>query len=172
MDDIIKSLCSKFNSYSEEIMLIKEYKTNKEDWFIVNVISLLDNLKKNNEINDFSIEYKTKENKSIDLQLLKNNVEYFIEFKHWRDKYKNGKNFALSSWFSDGGKFISSDLEKLKRIKNEYNRCYLIIFYTHLDDTEENIKTQSEKFSTRNAPMIYSVFRNDEFYILLFEVFK
>jgi hypothetical protein len=148
LNDISNYLLKIFINHQSEINIIRNFHTKREDWFIVNVLLYLYEIKGKMRISDIDIEIPV-DNRGVDLYFIIDNYKYYIEIKHWINK--KGGNRPLSSWLSKGGGYIDNDITKLKILKDKSvsNNCFIIIFYTCEDETEESINIALNKFKER-----------------------
>jgi hypothetical protein len=162
-----------FNEQKEIIDLLYAHLTQKEDWFVANLLLLLHKNKDEFSIKDFRIE---KEN--IDLFIEYDNRKIYCEIKYWidkqREKRKGVASYKLSSYLSDKSGFWKSNLERLvKKRKDESADCYFLIFYVARDyDSKETIMSALSAFYIRNPQfgMTETIVEGTGFYLILMKL--
>jgi hypothetical protein len=126
INEILKEIYDRISNdeFKQSINLINKYDIRVENYFLVNILDFLENLKQSEDIKNFNAQYhvQTKERKHIDLILTDKNLnKYYIELKHFSiSKKKTSRD--LKFYTTNNGKSskdvgIINDVDKLIKIK-------------------------------------------------------
>ncbi|MFA5518862.1 MAG: hypothetical protein WDA74_06345 [Spirochaetota bacterium] len=88
IEKILINVTGKFQE-SEKLLCINtfiEYTKQREQWFNGYLLFYFAKYKSKNIIDDCFSEYAI-QNGKIDFKLIINNIDYYIEIKHWLDRY-------------------------------------------------------------------------------------
>lgn len=174
MKDIIeKHFLPFFNLQTDFITTSYKYNSRKEDWFLLNILKLLDDLKSLNIIDDIEIEKD-----EIDLLLKYKHKKIYCELKNWLDKQKDKKNkskaYRLSTYLSPKSKEWKKDFAKLLSKNQENVELYFIIFYCadKYDSKDDIIKSIKDFIDRENGETTikYEIYFGERYYIISLKI--
>lgn len=162
------------DKFEQSINLINKYDIRVENYFLVNILDFLENLKQSEAIKSFNAQFhvKTKERNHIDLILTDNESnKYYLELKHFsisKNKTNRDLNFYTSNTKSSKDVGIIKDVDKLIKIKRTGTLpemknlicCALITPKPEKQDIDEMLirfkDFDETKDWTVNFPVLYS----------------
>ena len=138
LEKLIEIFTNHFATKSEYIKIIRKYKHQRENWFLVEIIKSL--TEKKIEIRD-QISYNGIKGK-LDISIEYENIQYLIELKHYVDEDIAG-SYPLRTYLKPGNKqYYANDLRKLSEIAQLNNSkvkpIFLIFLTGKIDDLDIN----------------------------------